>query len=80
MDVIPGKMNVFELTPNKTGTFIGRCAELCGTYHAQMLFDVKVVTRAEFDQHMADLKAKGQIGTLPSGITTGERESEGKNL
>jgi cytochrome c oxidase subunit 2 len=80
MDVIPGKMNVFELTPNKTGTFIGRCAELCGTYHAQMLFDVKVVTRAEFDQHMADLKAKGQIGTLPSGITTGERESEGTNL
>ena len=80
MDVIPGKMNVFELTPNKTGTFIGRCAELCGTYHAQMLFDVKVVSRAEFDQHMADLKAKGQIGTLPSGITTGERESEGKNL
>jgi cytochrome c oxidase subunit 2 len=80
MDVIPGKMNVFELTPNKTGTFIGRCAELCGTYHAQMLFDVKVVTRAEFDQHMADLKAKGQIGMLPSGITTGERESEGKNL
>ena len=80
MDVIPGKMNVFELTPNKTGTFIGRCAELCGTYHAQMLFDVKVVSRAEFDQHMADLKANGQIGTLPSGITTGERESEGKNL
>lgn len=80
MDVIPGKMNVFELTPNKTGSFIGRCAELCGTYHAQMLFDVKVVSRAEFDQHMADLKAKGQIGTLPSGITTGERESEGKNL
>ena len=80
MDVIPGKMNVFELTPNKTGTFIGRCAELCGTYHAQMLFDVKVVSRAEFDQHMADLKAKGQIGTLPSGITTGERESERKNL
>ncbi len=80
MDVIPGKMNVFELTPNKIGTFIGRCAELCGTYHAQMLFDVKVVSRAEFDQHMADLKAKGQIGTLPSGITTGERESERKNL
>ena len=80
MDVIPGKMNVFELTPNKTGTFIGRCAELCGTYHAQMLFDVKVVPRAEFDQHMADLKAKGQTGTLPSGITTGERESEGNNL
>ena len=80
MDVIPGKKNVFELTPNKIGTFIGRCAELCGTYHAQMLFNVKVVPRAEFDQHMAELKALGQTGSLPSGITTGERESERTNL
>ena len=80
MDVIPGKMNVFELTPNRVGTFIGRCAELCGTYHSQMLFNVKVVTQAEFDQHMLGLEAQGQTGMLPSGITTGERESEGKNL
>ena len=80
MDVIPGKMNVFELTPNRTGTFIGRCAELCGTYHSQMLFSVKVVTRADFDQHMAELAALKLPYPLPSGITTGERESEGKNL
>lgn len=64
MDVIPGKTNVFELTPDKIGTFAGKCAELCGTYHSQMLFQVEVVERPEFDAYIAELKAKGQTGTI----------------
>ncbi len=67
MDVIPGKTNVFELTPDKVGTYAGKCAELCGVDHARMLFNVKVVDRAEFDQYIADLKAKGQSGLLDTG-------------
>jgi cytochrome c oxidase subunit II len=67
MDVIPGKTNVFELTPNKVGTFAGKCAELCGVDHARMLFNVKVVERAEFDKYIADLKANGQSGLLDTG-------------
>ncbi len=35
-----------------------------------MLFNVKVVDRAEYDKHLAELRAKGQTGALPSGITT----------
>ena len=46
MDVIPGKTNVFELTPDKVGTYAGKCAELCGVDHARMLFNVRVVERA----------------------------------
>ncbi len=82
MDIIPGKMNEFELTPSKVGTFPGRCAELCGTDHARMLFSVKVVERAEFDAHVAELRAKGQTGKLSSGIieTDGERDSERRVL
>jgi cytochrome c oxidase subunit 2 len=67
MDVIPGRLNQFELTPNKIGTFAGRCAELCGVDHARMLFNVKVVERAEFDAYIAELKAKGQSGLLDTG-------------
>jgi cytochrome c oxidase subunit 2 len=70
MDVIPGKTNVFELTPDKVGTYVGKCAELCGVDHARMLFAVKVVERPEFDAYIADLKAKGQTGTLDTGRTT----------
>lgn len=49
-DVIPGYANRFTVTPNKTGSFIGRCSELCGVYHSRMLFRVKIVTRAEFNR------------------------------
>ena len=40
-DVIPDHPNHFEVTATKTGTFIGRCTELCGVYHSRMLFRVK---------------------------------------
>jgi len=73
MDVVPGRENQFELTPNTVGTFAGKCAELCGTYHSDMLFTVHVVPRADYDAHIAALKAAGQSGTLQTGrvITTG---------
>jgi cytochrome c oxidase subunit II len=63
-DVIPGHPNHFEVTPTKTGTFIGRCTELCGLYHSRMLFVVKIVTPAQFHQwisvqQVAQRKAAG---------------------
>ena len=67
MDVMPGRHNEFMVTPNKAGTFAGKCAELCGTDHSRMLFDVKVVTRAEYEAHIEDLKARGQVGKLDNG-------------
>ncbi|MFJ8041019.1 cytochrome c oxidase subunit II [Kitasatospora sp. NPDC096147] len=70
MDVVPGVVNKFEVTPTSYGTFRGKCAELCGVDHSRMLFNVKVVDRAEYDKHLAELRAKGQKGAVPSGITT----------
>lgn len=78
MDVIPGKTNVFELTPDKIGTFVGRCAELCGVDHARMLFQVKVVERPEFDAHIAELKAKGQSGMLETGRFNSDGQKPGE--
>ena len=80
MDVIPGKTNAFELTPDKVGTFVGKCAELCGTYHSQMLFNVKVVERAEFDAYIADLRAKGQTGSIQTGRSTDEGQIPGERV
>ncbi|MGE0598602.1 MAG: cytochrome c oxidase subunit II [Dehalococcoidia bacterium] len=54
LDVVPGRDNKFVVTPHTTGTFHGQCAELCGLNHALMRFQVKVVTRAEFDQWVAE--------------------------
>jgi len=64
MDMIPGRVNKFQVVTTQTGSFKGACAELCGAYHSHMLFNVKVVTRAEFEQHLSELRAAGQTGLL----------------
>ena len=84
MDVVPGrqKQNHFTLTPDRSGTFDGRCAELCGVYHSRMLFNVKVTTQAKFDEHMQELKDKDNVGFNLGGSyvrTTAGLDSNGGN-
>ena len=67
LDVVPGRVNMYEVTPDKLGTYIGECAELCGVEHSRMLFNVKVVTPAEYQAHLQQLIADKQGGTLTSG-------------
>ncbi len=67
MDVIPGRDNHFSFTPNRKGTFIGRCAEMCGAYHSRMLFSVKVVDPSAYATYLKSLKAKGDIGPALGG-------------
>ncbi|MFB0619925.1 cytochrome c oxidase subunit II [Streptomyces sp. AGS-58] len=81
-DVIPGHPNAFQVTPNKEGTFRGKCAELCGVDHSRMLFNVKVVSPERYEQHLKDLVKKGQTGYIPAGIeqTTHEKNRESNIL
>jgi cytochrome c oxidase subunit 2 len=57
LDVIPGnengRDNVFEVHANEEGSYVGRCAELCGTYHAYMNFEVRVVSGEDYDAYLA---------------------------
>ena len=68
MDVIPGKVNRIDVTPTQTGTYQGKCAELCGAYHSQMLFNVKVVSQADYQKKMNQLKARGNVGFLSNAL------------
>jgi cytochrome c oxidase subunit 2 len=56
LDVIPGnengRDNVFEVTVQEEGAYVGRCAELCGTYHAYMNFEVRAVSGDDFDAYI----------------------------
>jgi cytochrome c oxidase subunit 2 len=52
-DVVPGRINQFQVTIDKTGTFIGRCAEFCGVDHDRMNFQVKVIPGSQYDQFIA---------------------------
>ncbi|HET6876149.1 MAG TPA: cytochrome c oxidase subunit II [Jatrophihabitans sp.] len=74
--------NQFEITAHTKGAYVGRCAELCGTYHSQMNFEVRVVPEAKFEAYLAALKRLGPddpnrqsealkaAGMLPYAVTT----------
>lgn len=64
LDMLPGKTNKFQIVTEQEGEFQGKCAELCGAYHSQMLFMVKIVSQEEYDKQMAHLAAIGQRGQL----------------
>jgi cytochrome c oxidase subunit 2 len=49
-DAFPGTHTKFDLSFDRVGTFIGRCAEFCGLHHTDMDFFVRVVPRAAFDR------------------------------
>jgi cytochrome c oxidase subunit 2 len=77
-DVFPGNVvNQFEVTIDKTGAYVGRCAELCGTYHSQMNFELRSVTPSQYDaflsakrQGMSTPQALQSIGEAPFATTT----------
>jgi cytochrome c oxidase subunit 2 len=56
MDVVPNRSNYLWFAPTATGTFLGQCAEYCGTQHAHMLLRVIVHTPEDFDAWVASQK------------------------
>ncbi|MEU4478748.1 cytochrome c oxidase subunit II [Micromonospora sp. NPDC023966] len=58
-DVMPGSIrNTFEVSSiDQEGHFVGRCAELCGSYHAFMNFELRVVSPEKYEQFLAAKKA-----------------------
>jgi cytochrome c oxidase subunit 2 len=70
--------NIFQVSEiNKTGAFVGRCAEMCGTYHSMMNFEVRVVEPNDFkaylQQRMAgktNAEALQAINQSPTAVTT----------
>ena len=69
-DMVPGKTNYMYFTPTKEGTYAGKCAELCGEYHSLMLFTVKVVSEAEYEEYIEGLRADGFEGRLGAEYNT----------
>lgn len=56
-DVFPrpeknGTDHVFQNVIEREGAFVGRCAELCGTYHSMMNFEVRALPGDLFDRYL----------------------------
>ena len=49
--------NELTFTVTEEGTYAGQCAEFCGTAHADMVFEVQAMPRAEFDSYVEGLAA-----------------------
>jgi len=78
-DVFPGQTNNIYFTPEKVGTYRGKCAELCGEFHSMMLFNVKVVDKPEYDAHMASLAADPATSGLLSNKLERNQNLPGKD-
>ena len=63
-DMYLGHDNYWSFTPTREGEYAGKCAELCGEYHSAMLFNVKVVSEAEYEDYLESLRAAGQTGDV----------------
>ncbi|TDH53159.1 cytochrome c oxidase subunit II [Mycobacterium talmoniae] len=87
-DVMPhpkanNSVNVFQVEKiTRTGAFVGRCAEMCGTYHSMMNFEVRVVEPNDFKAYL-DKRREGKtnaqaleaIHQSPTATTTHPFES-----
>jgi cytochrome c oxidase subunit 2 len=48
VDANPGEITTVSVTPDRVGSYVVRCAELCGLYHAYMVSQVQVVSNTAF--------------------------------
>jgi cytochrome c oxidase subunit 2 len=62
----------FQNKIDREGSFVGRCAELCGTYHSVMNFEVRALSADKFDQYISLRKqvnpATGQAFTAAEAL------------
>jgi cytochrome c oxidase subunit 2 len=82
-DVVPGQQNHFEFTvdADEAGqTFHGQCAELCGTFHNAMHFDVVAMTGADFDAWLAKLVEQASATQPPPPSGAPVLKVEAKNI
>lgn len=83
-DVIPGRVNVFQVTVTHAGLFQGKCTEYCGVDHDRMLFSVLALPKDQYDARIAQLKqiaASGQDDRISvyTGPTTPVEPKPGNN-
>jgi len=70
MDMIPGMVTYFWLTPTRTGTFDILCAELCGVGHPMMRGTVVVDTEADYETWLAGQATFEQLQAATPAATT----------
>jgi cytochrome c oxidase subunit II len=72
-DLVPNHPNRMWMDPQRTGIFLGQCAQYCGTQHAKMLLRVSVDSPQDF---AAWVRGQQQTAVLEPGVMTGRQVFE----
>jgi cytochrome c oxidase subunit 2 len=65
-DVIPNRTNHMWIEPFEAGTYVGQCAEFCGTQHAKMLLRVIVHAEGGFERWVAEQQRPPVVADAPA--------------
>ena len=66
LDVVPGRVNSFDVLVEQPGTYAGQCAELCGLGHKDMTFTLTAQDRTNYDAWYAAQKEGAQATPEPT--------------
>jgi len=80
MDLVPGVVTYFWLTPTQTGTFDVLCAELCGVGHYQMRGTVTVDSEPAFRKWLGEQPTFGELLASASGSDAGAVKTAASQL
>ena len=72
-DLIPNRVNEMWMDPHRIGTYLGQCAQYCGTQHAKMLLRVFVDAGADFE---AWVRAQQEAAAQNPKVVAGKRVFE----
>jgi cytochrome c oxidase subunit II len=70
-DLVPNHPNSMWMDPQRTGVFLGQCAQYCGTQHAKMLLRVSVDSPGDFAEWVREQRRPA---------VTDERVAAGKQV
>lgn len=57
--------NSFQTTIDQPGAFVGRCAELCGSYHSMMNFELRALPAEQYDEYIELRKQTNEATGAP---------------
>jgi len=69
---LPGVDNQFTFNAVRTGTFFGQCTQLCGLYHSLMFFNVKVVSKSDYQAWLAQ---QNNAGAAQAAATVNQQQT-----
>ena len=76
MDLVPGSVTYFWMTPTRTGTFDILCAELCGVGHPQMRGAVVVAEEAPYQAWLEQQRTFAELSGPPKTMKASLRPAD----